>query len=138
MVGRSVNGICRKARSVFHTYLLGIKCDRSRWGWCGGLSPDSPFSSLLGVSTLKRVGMGCGPWHQAGGKEGRGDGATVALLPVMLAGPVGIIAEAPQRPPRSHHVGTRGEIRAAKGHWAPGFLRTLSWVPQFRERLCQV
>lgn len=65
-----------------------------------------------------------------------GDRVTASLLEV-LAGPEEATGEAAQRSRRSHHVGARGEARVAEGHWALGFLRTLSWMLHFGKWLCQ-
>lgn len=77
-----------------------------------------------------------GPGRQARGKEVRGLGRS--SFPERLVGPEETIAEAPQRPLRSHHVGTQRGNTCLSRVTGPMFPKNLSWVPQFGDRLCQV
>lgn len=110
---------------------------RSCW-WvegCSDLSPGAPSSFPLGVSTLQGVR---GPGHQARGEGGKG-GWAAAALPERLVGPEETIAEAPQRPLRSHHVGTQRGNTCLSRATGPMFPKNpLLGAPVWREALSRM
>lgn len=123
---------------VFHPHITNTEMETTE----AADVPKVPLGVAQPVSVPLCSPLPLHPSHHRERGEGvrhqmRGGWVTGALVSDRVAGAGEISGGTTQRPQNGCHTGVTGEIWATKSHWAPGFLRTFSWMLHLGKKLCQ-